>query len=298
MNTGPLGLQEAEFWSDPYKTRDEVYQRLSEEDFIGLVVDAPAQVNIEEHQTLPVIGCRSAAVWQARRANFSRFGLITALQPKTGRLLADRAQTPRIFSETIPADDSDPGEGVIMSLFDLDLRERLPKLPWEPGTYLLTVILQDQVSNRLLVNLVSSQPRVSDRLAEVQDSTISPPPDDPLPSYRSEKDSLPLPKAMGISLNLETRVVLRPQTKCVLRGSYRLPLRLQHLLGMQTQDSPPEAEEQEVAAIIPLTLLLTGSESPGPFLISMRVPCYDRLASDSLVAEVTGVFAIDLFETD
>src|SRR6266550_327860 len=99
MNTGPLRLQHPEFWSDPYKTQDEVYQRLCEEDFIGTMIDAPDQVNIEEQRTLPVIGCRSASMWQAQRANFSRFALITALQTKTGRLLANRAQMPRNFSE-------------------------------------------------------------------------------------------------------------------------------------------------------------------------------------------------------
>src|SRR5258705_3722654 len=148
MNTGPLGLQHAEFWSDPYKNRDEVYQRLSEEDFLGLMIDAPAQVNIEECQTLPVIGCRSASMWQAQSANLSRYALICALETRTGRLLAGRAQTPRNFSEVPPDNESEPGEGVIMSLFDLDLRERLPELPWEPGGYLLTLILQDQASNR------------------------------------------------------------------------------------------------------------------------------------------------------
>jgi hypothetical protein len=296
MSTGPLGLQPAEFWSDPYKTEAEVYQRLGEEDFIGVMIDAPAQVNIEEHQTLPVIGCRSASMWQARRANLTRFALITAMQIRTGRLLAGRAQIQRNFSEDIPEDD-DPGEGVIMSLFDLDVREQLPALQWEPGGYLLTAILQDQVSNRLLVNLVSSQPRVSDRLVPGPAATVTPLPGDPFPSYRADNNSRPVPKQAGIDLAIEARIAVTPEARCILRGSFRLPLRLQHLTVHQTQELLLESEESAIPALIPLTLLLTGSRAPGPLLIPMWVPCYDELTPDSLAAEVTGTFTLDLFDT-
>ncbi len=296
MSTGPLGLQQTEFWSNPYKTEAEVYQRLSEEDFIGVMIDAPAQVNIEEHQTLPVIGCRSASMWQARRANLTRFALITAMQIRTGRLFAGRAQMQRNFSREIPEED-DPGEGVIMSLFDLDVRQQLPGLLWEPGGYLLTAILQDQVSNRLSVNLVSAQPRVSDRLVQGLAATVTPPPGDPFPSYRSDKDSLRLPRQAGIDLAIETRIAVTPEAKCILRGSYRLPLRLQHLTVHQTEELL-DSEEPAVPTIIPFTLLLTGSRAPGPLLIPMRIPCYDEMTDDWSSAEVTGTFTVDLFDSE
>ena len=297
MSTGPLGLQNAEFWSDPYKTQTEVYQRLSEEDFIGIMIDAPAQVNIEEHQTLPVIGCRSASMWQARRASFTRFGLITAMQIRTGQLLAGRAQVQRTSSDQTP-DDDEPGEGVIMSLFDLDVRQQLPGLQWESGGYLLTAILQDQVSNRLFVNLVSSQPRVSNKLLQGPTATVTPPVGDPFPSYRSDKHSLRVPMQVGIDLAIEPPIAVSPEARCILRGSYRLPLRLQHLTVHQTQELLLDSEEPAIPALIPLTLLLTGSRAPGPFLIAMRVPCYDELTADSPAAEVTGTFSLDLFDTE
>jgi hypothetical protein len=237
-------------------------------------------------------------MWQARRANFDRCALVTALHVKTGRLLADRAQRQRIFSEIIPDNDSDPGEGMIMSLFDLDLRERLPKLAWEPGSYLLTVILQDQVSNRVSVNLVASRPATSGRLAEGQTGFITPPPGKPFPSYRADRDSPAVPERFGIELAIEERVVLTPGARCILRGSFRVPLVLQHLVGLQTAVTLSGTAEEQPTAIIPLTLLLTGADAPGPFLIPMRVPSYDSQTGETLAAEVTGTFALDLFETE
>jgi hypothetical protein len=297
MSTGPLGFRSGDFWSDTAKTRDEVHQRLIDEDFIGLIIDAPTQVNIDERQTLPVIGWRSAAMWQAQRTNFQKFALITALQVRTGRLLANRAQVQRNFSEVIPDDDGDPGEGMILSEFDLDLRERLPDLPWEQDRYLLTVILQEQISNRLAVDLVSARGRVSGRLDERPTQTLIPPPGDPLPSYRVQRDSLPLPKKAGIDLFSE-RGPITTDARCVIRGSYRLPLLRQHLLSLRTSILTEGCEESDLEAVVPLTLLLTGSEAPGPFLIPMHVPSYNNLDSDSLVPQVTGTFALDLFETE
>jgi hypothetical protein len=43
-----------------------------------------------------------------------------------------------------------------------------------------------------------------------------------------------------------------------------------------------------------VTLVITGSENPGPFVVPLRVPSFDRHAAGN-DASVTAHFAVDLF---
>ena len=104
---------------------------------------------------------------------------------------------------------------------------------------------------------------------------------------------------MGIDLSIESRIVVTAQASCVLRGSYRLPLLRHHLIGVDGLDAEATLSNfEEPVATIPKTLLLTGSETPGPFLIAMHIPSYDELIADSVAVEAIGTFALDLLETE
>ncbi|MCW8137660.1 MAG: hypothetical protein KIT58_02020 [Planctomycetota bacterium] len=63
---GPFGLDDADFWTQPYRTKDAVQQRLSKEGATGLFLDAPAKVLLDGRTKLPLVGCH--VVPCARRA--------------------------------------------------------------------------------------------------------------------------------------------------------------------------------------------------------------------------------------
>jgi hypothetical protein len=148
---------------------------------------------------------------------------------------------------------------------------------WSPGLHRLTVVAADRVSNETVVEVTRSNstvdPAVLAATAAEQEKPWPPPdPTGGLPRYDSIQGSLEPPPEPGVVVAAERVVTVRPGAACVLYGAVRA-----------RSHREPRASR---TAVTPVTLVVTGTETPGPIVVSLRVPSFDRL---------TARFAVDLF---
>lgn len=326
--SGPLGLKDAEFWDDPRRTEDDVHERLLEQEFLGVVIDAPARVPLGARASLPVCGVRSTTFRENLSLSIPGAAVATASCLETREVRAGMAfvqKTPATLpSEGTPPDD--PGEGVTIANFETDLRARLG-LPWRPATWVVTFLVRDRATNRVTVKLEAggragfTDPAVA-ALAAAQRRPRYPQPVWPrpqpgkaLPSFRPRPDSPPVPEAPGIALEVERLVRETDDAQVVLRGSFRLPLLEREVvkpadpadaaaLERLDEDARDEAlrdglawqdpGDAEATAVVPITIVSTGADRAAPLVLPLQVPVHEPVDPTADAPEVTGHFALDL----
>ncbi len=114
-----------------------------------------------------------------------------------------------------------------------------------------------------------------------------------------------LPSTEGIALAAPRVFMLEPGQPCILRGAFRLPVLHRHIvppvagapgteqLRTQLKDRL-QAGEPMPTGVVPVTLVMTGTETIGPEAWRLIVPTYDRLDATAERPVATGTFAIDL----
>jgi hypothetical protein len=324
MSQEKLGLEDEEFWSQPFKTKDAIENRLIKKKTEALIVGAPSKVLINTRETFPVVALQVAFLKNLAKMDLRKTAIVTAVELNSNRVHAGMAL--RQDMDLPPADGEMPegwmgGEGYL-----IDLRERL-QLPWKPGDYIVTLLMLDQASERLRTRLVDTSgfedPEVARFIEEHRKkaglSLVWPEPGDPLPSYKQEKESPPIPservkfkedeeepeideeemesgkkreRKPGMALSVPRVSVIDENTRCILSGSFRLPVKEQELLP---QDKAPKPAKPAPVALMPITLVLTGTEQVTPTVLRLIVPSYDPI--DKTIRGplmVTGHFTIDL----
>jgi hypothetical protein len=92
-----------------------------------------------------------------------------------------------------------------------------------------------------------------------------------------------VPDKLGITLAVPRVVPRNQHMRAIVHGSFRLRL------------LPRERAPGRIySAVVPITLLATGSDVPNPYQFDLRVPVYDPVATVDGVGEVSGYFSIDL----
>ena len=296
-NPGPLGLRDEQFWSAPFATRDEVEGPLLAAGEEALIVDAPGRVVLEERQTLPLVVLRVAPLPRFAELDFRRHALVVAVELERNRVRVAPALEP-IENLALPEQETvDPSSTArAAEAYLVDVRQRLA-LPWRPATHLLAVLLRDQVSERRRVRVEHSPGVYVDPEAEryrrqelerAGPPAPWPPPDDPLPHYLRGAGSPPLPDGPGIALDLPRLRVLGRDRRCVLHGSFRLPVLAHHRLPAERR------REGGARGVVPVTLVATGSRHAGPWVVDLVVPVSDAAADGGEPA--AGYFHLDLLD--
>lgn len=298
-----LGLTDEDYWVDPAKNRIDIENALLDDDRECLVLGAPARVEIDKRKTLPAFVLRTATLQNMADLSYEFSAVITAIETETHKVSAYRALV-RDREEPEPsAGDGAPLKGMGAEAHVIDVREQLG-LRWGTGTYLLTLILRDQVSERVRTNLVIGgfqDPAVAERIRlerakklpplarpreaswdPVADAQVEP----PLPSYRQRAASPPVPSDPGIALSLERTLIMADDLACVVHGSFRLPISPDYLTK--------EPEEGDALVVVPITLLLTGSKIAAPILMELAVPSRSPLEGTPEAPVATGFFAFDM----
>jgi hypothetical protein len=315
----PLNLSAEDYWGDFTRTADPAFDKFIEEnDFVGLRVDAPAQVPIDRRDSFPVVGYYVRTVREDVQVDPEEQLLVAALDLTTHRLHAGLAlDTGKTRAPKGPPSDLDPGDGVTYNAFSSDLRRQLD-LPWEKRKYLVAFAIREHLSNPLRVELAPSplayrDPAVEDFLAEQRKKApfVPPLPVSPEPkpelgvTYQRVSRSPEVPKEPGIALAIDRVAVARRGSSCLCFGSFRLPVTVGELVRPDPATGKrPEVGDSEAKCIVPITLFITGSEAPGPWLVELRVPSYDAVAvpkgaappPEEEVGVVTGFFALDLLQ--
>lgn len=174
----------------------------------------------------------------------------------------------------------EPGEGTTVNMFAFDLRQVLG-LTWEASRYSVAVLLREFVSNAVTIDLGKDateyeDPAVATFLAEQREQAVPPPPPEvfPIPHARPEKgepphyepvSGMPVPDAPGIIIQAPRVVVAKAGGKCILQGSYRLPIARRHRVEPRgTSVTAPVVGDSRARAVVPIHLVVTGSDLPGP----------------------------------
>jgi hypothetical protein len=168
------------------------------------------------------------------------------------------------------------------------------------------VIMRERVSNRCRMKLVEStsyeDSEVDKFVSEFQSRQDGPPGITPQPapaiaSYERHPRSPEIPKEPGVALAVERVSVLTASPRCLVFGSYRLPMcsqdRVQMLSVPEQPKSPNGAAVVESGgALVRISLLLTGSVDSAPQILSMKVP--SRIITSGENPLACGHFALDL----
>jgi hypothetical protein len=307
---GFMRLSPGEYFTDPLKNKSAVIADLFGSSFVGLKLDAPPLVELDARTGLPLLAMH---VWPNQvlpQPDFKRTALLTAVDLRTGFVHAapafDLGARGRPSPPARPDPDQGPlPEGMNARTYEIDARGRLD-LPWEPAELLLTIVTLDQLSNRVRVKLEVSAATYRDpevaRFVEEQRArapfpAVHPSADDVLPSYRKRPSSPAIPEASGIALSVERIHVTRPDAPALVHGSFRVPVGPARLVDRdawlaQMLATSPQAVAP--SALVPITLLLTGSEVATPFVWHLWVPSFDPPEEIASRKMATGYFAFDM----
>ncbi|MCC7536349.1 MAG: hypothetical protein IT379_09055 [Deltaproteobacteria bacterium] len=305
-----FGLSQSELWDAPRKTFAQLDDRLSDAGFVGLRIAAPRLVPLGVRETFPLVVYHSATFEARRDASVEDQGAVVAVELLSNRTYAREPllQRPERVKPTRVPPASPAPRGLIAQILVTELRERLG-LPWTRGRYLVTALLRDEVSNRLVVEVDRSP--VAHRDEEVERYLAAqrierapkdawPTPGDPYPHYRREPAHPPTPSDVGIAMTAD-RVSVRREGgavpgsalgRCVVRGSFRLPVLPHEVMPPATARSAGDRP----TALVGIGLVILGSEEADPFVLQLRVPSYDPIGPTARV--VTGHFALDLLAMD
>jgi hypothetical protein len=299
-----LGLEDSEYWGDPWRTRKAAQRELMNKGDEGLVLGAPSEVPLNQRQTVPAALIRVSKLTSVRRIPSAPCLILAASDLQTYELRAGLALPPAPPTATKTRGSgkkdsfSNDTTAMVSEGHTLDLAARLG-IPTVRGEHVVTAILLDKVSNQCRVKVVESagyqDPAVDEfvkefRASKLKPEEVSPPAGTPLPNYQADDDSLDVPTEVGFALSLSRVQAFDPEeAECVLRGSYRLPIQPQHATKTEEGEESPEDTSR-----VPISLLLTGSADPTPIVLKLVVPSFEPLESDGDQQLATGHFALDL----
>ena len=273
-----------------------------------MLLGAPATVALNRHSDLPVALIRVARLTTFGKIPTRESVVIAAMEPGSNELRA-RLALPMAARRPAPAGgppagrDSFSGDDTAMMSegHTIDLASRLGA-PAARGEYLVVAILRDQVSNRCRMKLAESagfdDPAVDDFVREYRQRKqkpreVFPAPEDWLPSYRRQDDSPPIPAESGIALSLPRVQLYSPKSRCVLAGSFRLPMQPQYAVKPDHGASLPANAPPETARL-PISLLITGSTDAAPQIVKLVVPSHEPIKTVAGKPFALGYFSFDL----
>jgi hypothetical protein len=309
-----FGLSGEDYWQDPWKGSAQMHETFVLGSKYGLYIDAPPSVNAAVHSTVPIPMFYVAELREAYKISLNTMAKLIAIRLEDRAFFIENALPPRDKAAPemkVGKDSSDPTSKKMM----IDLHTQLRVLD-RPGKYRIVVLLQQQASN--VVETVVEQKRVQHPDPEAQKFIESfklpeiPPPPPPPPSVELRwvrkpdaplqplEGSPPIPDKPGIEMKVDRVVLNKPGASAILKGSFRLPVLKRDLLPERPSDMDlrvpftPEYGMPRPIAMLPITLVILGSESAVETVISLSVPTFDPFDPASKENVGTGFFAIDL----
>lgn len=323
MDNGALALTPEAFWgSNEAKNagKPAVWARVIDDDWRGLIADAPSSVALASRKTVPIIGYFARDIRDDVHLDLYRQLLIVGSDHATHEVRVGRALwSEKPLARKGPPPSADPGPGATISMFDIDAAARL-SLEGYPGRWSFVVLIREWRSELLEVEFGSApggfHDDAAERLIEERRRANPPPPPEiwpphpqrhvgvsgaygrSYPRYADKAQAPDLPTEPGICLEVDRAVI--SNERCMLRGSFRVPVLAREHVSPRLYDTGrgtserrmPDVGDERAKAVVPITLILTGSQNPGPFMITLQLPAYG-LDTNGLAL---GRFELDLFE--
>jgi hypothetical protein len=313
MTTGVMGLSDDQFWSDPDQARPAAIGRVQSSGWRGYVLDAPRNVHIGVRDTLPVMGVRCVSAVESLAHDFQRNAVVVAVRRSSSEVFVGRVFELKYTPPSKKVRAAPSPTITVTDAFAFELRERLPDLPWTPGTYALYLLVLHVATEAIVVRLlVPSGP--SFHAPPVLDDPWPPTGDQPLPRYTKAEWSPAAPASHGVTLVCDGVVLLGSDARCVLEGSFflntaindeeELPPSWDDDATQRTFALDPAESTQRMQAIDPsqidelihktptmvsLTLVLTGTELTDPWSCTLSLP------ATTTFDDAQGWFGLDLF---
>jgi len=318
MTSKVINISDDQYFHDFSDQIGAIEQELSRQNHLGIFVDGPKIIDGAAHDRLPILAIEHRTFEEGGKANFAKHAAVIGIDLDRNIVYANKAvEQEDNFIEEAPA--SLPGEaletpkGSYAKYEVFDARTRLG-FPWRAGNYRFFVALQHQVFEPLNTVIALANDAGTQRTGGTALPTlISPLPEEPLPSFRSQKDSPQSPNAPGIAVTVAPTITLRGDATAPLYAAFSLkPLpselvtpeewrarvdehsRQNKIVQNWLQTDHNERVKQLAitpSATIPITLVVLGSIDGFITSFTIRAPSYARIAADGTVR---GNFALDL----
>lgn len=277
-----LDFSDAEFAAAPTLDVHAREVRLLDSGFVGIAIAAQSQIHVDAQAVLPIaiaVRCDGERDWDlplgdncllvATEMQSGRVSVVPALVPP--KVLASRhqAQATRAGPVRPPADEL-AGYGAQIAWTEVRCRI---DLPWRSSAWSFGLVHFDWVSNLVSVALEGGEATRPDAAAPL---SVNPQPAagaPGLPSYLPGSRTPPMPSTPGQGVNFNIELDERgPAARLIVDAAFSTPARPHALVAGLTL--PDGGQEQEVAAIVPVTLLLVGANAVHPWRRDLAVPVY------------------------
>jgi hypothetical protein len=289
VNAPTLAVDDAAFWSDPWAKQGDLVTQLVLKQTPALALAAPKRVDVGHRGTIPAAVLYVAPRKDTYRFRFENVALVAATRLEDGATLVGRPFEWAPFERIV----DEPPPGSVGAKHTTDLRGALD-LPWKPATYVVWLLFREQQTAPARVVLEHGASFDDPEVKKYLEGVAPPEPkpawprqDHPFPTFARVEGSPPTPER-GLALAVDRVVVAKEGAVAAVRGSFKVPVAKVNVVRRREGPGP------HPTAIVPVTLVVTGSEEVGPLVIPLRVPTFDPIPAASAEALVTGFFAIDL----
>ncbi len=303
-------LKDSLYWPIGAHDNDKLMNHLDDIDFFGVILEGPTRIEIDKWETFPAIKYHYVTFKEAATFGFWTHGVFTLMDLNNNRLYIFKDEDFILDDDggidDDPDDDDSPiGDGILVDFGPMNLRDVLD-LTWEPSKYILTTVMREGQSNRVVTELVKSDgshktPEFLALQKEKWEKT-DPPPLYPgwgdHHSYGKVENSPDLPETSDIKIKVPSQIDLRTSENWIMNGSFRLPLRIQEIV--KVKPDTPEKSDPEIkrpTAVKGIHLLLVREKDGEEQLFSFQIPSFDNLPEENQENQViTGHFNIDFLK--
>lgn len=267
----------------------------------GLLFGAPSRVDLNRDTSLPLLALVACST--ADPIDLHSNGVVVVTRRENNATLAETWSEWRDSGP--PSEEAPTDEPVLhsftVSTYGLDLRERMPSIPWRPGKLLVRVIVGDRVTEPCAVSLdggsLDADPDVRAYLdwAAMQQPAPPLPPRSPIAvDYRPNAQTPEVPSRPGITLDLQKVSISARGHSLALRGAFNLPVLAHERIPLMSPDRF-DAEGRTVVARVTVTLVVVGHDTPGPAVIPLRLDARSFVIEENREpTHAVGVFSLDL----
>lgn len=299
-----LGLKAEAFFGYDDELDLQLTEKLSDYEFEGLAIQAPHEIDVRRHGSLPVIAASVKTGLRQWEVDFKQNCMIVAVDLNSGELHAARAFPPKPGKRQPSPKSPGPkpnammAEATITGTYCFDLRKVL-ELPWRTGSYAVTLISYDWCSNTVVVCLKGDEPPERRTSRPIHPPLRQPRGSATLPKYEKVPQSPPL-AGSGIAFAVASTEQALQQRDCPVFGSIRLSAAAHHVVDRDSwkgdQASFDRAYGKPAAvAVVPATVALVGKNWKGPERYELQVPVFATTAVGA-GEEIEAFFAVNLLE--
>ncbi len=274
----------------------EIESQLLDSFYIGIIINGPRQINSKEYDNLPILTALCYSGERGWTINLKKNCFLVVTNLFAGDVFVSSAfKSKKKEFHSSNDDNTDgtippglPDAAAVVSI--INAKEKAP-LQWDTGKWAFTLLYFDWVSNNITIDFIGDQP-ISLSFAP----SVNPLPNldhiTELPSYVRIKQSPELINP-GLSFMLEIKI---KNEKHILNlyATYTIKTRAYHIQEIPEVYEFKNGHKEEVAAIIPITVLLLSKNIRLPLKIDLLVPVYGMPKKAD--EEVQGYCALDILE--